>query len=382
VTAGRGPLDGVRVLELGGIGPGPFCGMLLADLGASVVRVERPADAGRPSQHPWLHRNRRSIAVDLKRPEGVTALLALVERSDALIEGFRPGVAERLGLGPEPCLARNPGLVYGRMTGWGQDGPLAQEPGHDINYIALAGALHAIAPEGGDPVPPLNLVGDFGGGGMLLALGLLAALLNSRATGQGQVVDAAMTDGTALLLAMTYGFLAHGRWQDRPASNLLDGGAPFYTVYRCADDRHVSVGSIEPQFYASLLRVLGLSEDPLFARQFDRAAWPAMRDRLAGLFRSRERDEWAARFDGQGACVTPVLSLTEAPEHPHNAARGTYLPGPGGGIQPAPAPRFSGTPAATPVEAPLAGADTRAVLRDCGLPDEQLTDLFARGVLA
>lgn len=382
MTAGRGPLDGVRVLELGGIGPGPFCGMLLADLGASVVRVERPADAGQPTPHPWLHRNRRSIAVDLKRPEGVTALLALVERSDALIEGFRPGVAERLGLGPEPCLARNPALVYGRMTGWGQDGPLAQEPGHDINYIALAGALHAIAPAGGDPVPPLNLVGDFGGGGMLLALGLLAALLNSRATGQGQVVDAAMTDGTALLLAMTYGFLAHGRWQDRPASNLLDGGAPFYTVYRCADDRHVSVGSIEPQFYAALLRVLGLSEDPLFARQFDRAAWPAMRDRLAGLFRTGERDEWAARFDGQGACVTPVLSLTEAPEHPHNAARGTYLPGPDGGVQPAPAPRFAATPTATPLAAPLAGADTRAVLRDCGLSDDQLTALFADGVLA
>jgi len=385
-AAGRGPLTGVTVLELGGIGPGPFCGMLLGDLGAEVIRVEHPDQAGKPTLHPVLHRNRRSVAIDLKQPEGAAAALALAGRVDVLIEGFRPGVAERLGLGPGQCLAANPALVYGRMTGWGQDGPLAQEPGHDINYIALAGALHTIAPQGGDPVPPLNLVGDFGGGGMLLALGVLGALLHARGTGRGQVVDAAMTDGTALLLAMTYGLLGQGLWQDRPAANLLDGGAPFYRTYRCADGGHVAVGAIEPQFYAALLRVLELTGDPLFAAQQDRAAWPAMTGRLAGLFATRDRDAWAAAFAGQGACVTPVLSLTEAPADPHNSARGTYRRAGDGSVQPSPAPRFSATPTADPTAAPATGADTRSVLSGGALPgrvlsEEQLDALFERGVL-
>ncbi|MEV6108339.1 CaiB/BaiF CoA-transferase family protein [Streptomyces sp. NPDC051940] len=378
-----GPLAGVRVLELGGIGPGPFCGMLLGDLGAEVIRVDRPAEAGRGSAHPVLHRNRRTITVDLKHPDGAAALLRLAESCDIVVEGFRPGVVERLGLGPEEFLARNPALVYGRMTGWGQDGPFAQEPGHDINYIGLTGALHAIAPYGGgDPVPPVNLVGDFGGGGMLLALGLVSAVLHARATGRGQVVDAAMTDGTALLLAMTYGFLATGRWQDRPASNMLDGGAPFYTVYRCADDRHMAVGSIEPQFYAALLRVLGLTDDPDFAAQHDQGKWPAMRERLAAVFAGRGRDAWAEAFDGQGACVSPVLSLTEAPDHPHNAARDTYRRTPQGAVEPAPAPRFSATPTAEPAPAARTGADTRRILAGAGLTDEELDTLTDKGVVA
>ncbi|MFI0961266.1 CaiB/BaiF CoA transferase family protein [Streptomyces sp. NPDC021080] len=377
-----GPLAGVRVLELGGIGPGPFCGMLLGDLGAEVIRVDRPTEAGRISTHPILHRNRRSITVDLKHPDGAAALQRLVDSCDVVLEGFRPGVVERLGLGPEQCLARNPKLVYGRMTGWGQDGPYAQAPGHDINYIGLTGALHAIAPYGGgDPVPPINLVGDFGGGGMMLAFGVVSALLHARATGQGQVVDAAMTDGTALLLAMTYGYLAQGRWQDRPASNLLDGGAPFYTVYRCSDDRHMAVGSIEPQFYTALLRVLGLTKDPDFAAQHDTDHWPVMRKRLTAIFASRTRDEWSQAFDGQGACVSPVLSLTEAPEHPHNAARGTYRRTEHGAVEPAPAPRFGSTPAAEPKPAARIGTDTREVLAAAGLTGDELDALSDQGVI-
>ncbi|MFC1411122.1 CaiB/BaiF CoA transferase family protein [Streptacidiphilus sp. N1-12] len=378
--AAAGPLAGVRVAELGGIGPVPFCGMLLGDLGAEVVRVDHPSAAGRPSPFPVVHRNRRSLAVDLKQPQGVDAVLRLVQDCDAVIEGFRPGAVERLGLGPDACLARNPRLVYGRMTGWGQDGPMAQEPGHDINYIALAGALHTIGPADGDPVPPLNLVGDFGGGGMLLALGVLSAVISARTTGHGQVVDAAMTDGTALQLAMTYGFLAQGRWEDRRGVNILDGGAPYYGVYRCADGGHVAVGAIEGPFYAALLRVLGLDTDPVYARQQDRAAWPAMRAGLERAFGSRSRDEWARLFDGQGACVTPVLSLTEAAGHPHNAARGTYRPLPGG-FAPAPAPRFSGTPAAEPAPAATVGADTGRVLAELGLADEEITALRDKGVI-
>ena len=362
MSAGSGgPLAGVRVVELGGIGPGPFCGMLLADLGAEVIRVDRPEDAGRPSAHPILHRGRRSVVLDFKDPTDLETVRRLVDSADALVEGFRPGVAERLGLGPSACRARNPRLVYGRITGWGQDGPLAQEPGHDINYIALAGALHAIGPADGDPVVPLNLVGDMGGGGMLLALGVVAALVHARATGEGQVVDAAMTDGTALQLALVQGLLATGRWSDHRGANVLDGAAPFYRTYRCADGRHVALGAIEPQFYAALLDVLDLRDDPDFAAQYDPQAWPRMAQRLAAMFASAPRDEWATRFAGRGACVTPVLDFAEAAAHPHNAARGTYRMVDGHPV-PGTAPRFSATPAGPPPSAPVTGAHTREVL--------------------
>ena len=376
-----GPLAGVRVIELGGIGPGPFCGMILSDLGAEVVRIERPTDAGTETSMPILLRGRRSAAIDLKSAAGLDVVLRLIDNADAVIEGFRPGVTERLGVGPETCLARNPTLVYGRMTGWGQDGPLAHEAGHDITYIAIAGALEAIGPRDGDPVVPLNLIGDMGGGGMLLALGITAALVHARATGEGQVVDAAMTDGTAIQLAGVHGLMAAGQWNDRRGSNLLDGAAPFYRVYRCADRRHIAVGALEPQFYAALLRVLGLTGDPVFAQQHDRSAWPSMCARLAEIFVTRTRDEWSAAFVGQEACVAPVLSLAEAAAHPHNVARGTYVVG-DGVIQPGPAPRFLGTPSAEPGPLHEAGADTDAVLGEIGLTPAEIDDLRTQGVVA
>ncbi|MFH8735177.1 CaiB/BaiF CoA transferase family protein [Streptomyces sp. NPDC017964] len=376
-----GPLAGVKVVELGGIGPGPFCAMVLGDLGADVVRVDRPAEAGSDAARPVMHRNRRSVTADLKNPEGVEVVRALADGADILIEGFRPGVTERLGLGPDELLARNPRLVYGRMTGWGQDGPMAQEPGHDIDYIALSGALHTIGPADGDPVPPLNLVGDFGGGGMLLAVGVLSAVLNARSTGRGQVVDTAMTDGSALLLSMMYGFLATGRWTDERGANFLDGTAPYYRAYRCADGEHVAVGPVEPHFYASLLRVLGLSDDADFAAQNDRAKWPVMTERLAAVFATRDRDEWAKEFAGQEACVAPVLSLTEAPHHPHNAARSTYLFGDDGLVEPAPAPRFSDTPAGVPVPSPVVGAHTDEVLAEAGFDAGRIAALRAAGAV-
>ncbi|HEX6725363.1 MAG TPA: CaiB/BaiF CoA-transferase family protein [Gaiella sp.] len=376
-----GPLSGLRVVELGGIGPVPLCGMVVSDLGAEVVRVDRPADAGREPLVPTLHRGRRSLAIDLKAPEGADLVLRLVDRCDALIEGFRPGVLERLGLGPEICLARNPRLVYGRMTGWGQDGPLAQEAGHDVNYIALAGALGAIGPAEGDPVVPLNLIADMGGGGMLLALGVCAGVLRARETGQGQVVDAAMTDGTALQLAGIYGLLARGLWTDRRGTNLLDGAAPFYRTYRCADGGHVAVGCLEPQFYAAFLGVLGLDADPLFSDQHERSAWPAMGARLEAVFAERPRDEWTAAFAGHDACVTPVLGLEEAARHPHNAARGTYVVDDTGAVQPGVAPRFRGTPSEAPGPARPIGADTDAVLRELGMDDAALAELRERGVV-
>ncbi|MGW1979527.1 CaiB/BaiF CoA transferase family protein [Streptomyces sp. NPDC001889] len=372
-----GALAGIRVVELGGIGPGPFAGMLLADQGAEVVRVDRPALAGTASGHPVLHRGRRSVALDLKDPRGVEAALAIIDTADALVEGFRPGVAERLGLGPGICLARNPGLVYGRMTGWGQDGPLAQAPGHDINYIAVAGALGALGAAGENPPVPLNLFGDMGGGGMLLALGITTALLSAERTGRGQVVDAAMTDGTAVQLALIHGLLAVGRWEDARGVNLFDGGAPFYRTYRTSDGGHMAVGSVEPPFYAALLDVLGLAGDPLFARQHDRAAWPAMSARLDEVFAGRTRAEWTAVFDGTPSCVTPVYGLTEAASHPHNVARGTYYTE-NGLLQPAPAPRFSGTPAATPRPAPVVGAHTREVLTEAGLDADTVDALAPR----
>jgi alpha-methylacyl-CoA racemase len=362
----QGPLAGVRVVELGGIGPGPFCGMLLADLGADVVRVDRAADAGRPSEHPVLHRGRRSVALDLKDAVAVDAVLRLVDGADALVEGFRPGVAERLGLGPDSCLGRNPRLVYGRMTGWGQDGPLAQLPGHDINYLALAGVLGALGEPDREPRPPLNLVGDMGGGGLLLALGVVSAVLSARATGRGQVVDAAMTDGAAIQLSLVHGLLARGMWVDRRGGNLFDGSAPFYRTYRCADGGFVAVGAIEPQFYAALLDGLGLAADPLCANQFDASAWPAMGTRLSEVFATRTRDEWAEHFAGTQACVTPVLSFGEAALHPHHRARGTFSDA-NGLLEAAPAPRFSQTPSGTVARAPLVGAHTREVLLEAGL---------------
>ena len=377
-----GPLTGIRVVELGGIGPGPYCAMLLADHGADVIRVERPEEAGTETLHPVLHRGRRSVTIDLKRPAGVDVVLGLIAGADVLVEGFRPGVTERLGLGPDACLATNPTLVYGRMTGWGQDGPLAQEAGHDIDYIALAGALGAIGPGDGDPIVPLNLVGDMGGGGLLLAFGIVTALLHARATGEGQVVDAAMTDGTAVQLAGILGLLARGEWTDRRGSNVLDGAAPFYRTYRCADGRHVAVGCLEPQFYAELLRVLDVSDEPLFAGQYDRSAWPAMAERLAAIFQRAPRDEWAALFAGRDACVAPVLSLGEAAVHPHNVARGTYAVDDNGAIQPCAAPRFLGTPTRASRLAPIVGADTDEVLAELGLDDAAVAELRSSGVVA
>ncbi|WP_344126737.1 CaiB/BaiF CoA-transferase family protein [Luedemannella flava] len=382
---GQGPLAGLRVVELGGIGPAPFCGMMLGDLGADVIRVARVEEAGAPAPDAVLHRNARSVAVDLKHPDGVAALLRVVDGADAVIEGFRPGVAERLGLGPDVCLARRPALVYGRMTGWGQTGPAAHTPGHDINYVGLAGVLDAIRPAGAvdwAPVPPANLVGDFGGGGMLLAVGLLAALLHARTTGQGQVVDAAMVDGSALLLAMAYGAWRPGVWQAVGGIDIVSGGAPFYRSYRCADGGHVVVGALEPRFYAELLAVLGLAGDPDFAAQYDRWAWPAMHARLAEIFAGRARDEWARLFDGTQACVTPVLGMDEAPDHPHLAARGTYRTRDDGTVEPAPAPRFAATPAG-PVRAPRPlGADTAAVLAAAGLAEDDVARLAKAGVVA
>lgn len=337
-----GPLAGVRVVELGGIGPGPFCAMMLSDMGADVLRVERPGGTHTTSD-PVLHRGRRWLSADLKKAEDRSAVLRLVSDVDVLIEGFRPGVAERLGLGPNDCHAVNPRLIYGRMTGYGREGPLAQRAGHDINYISVAGALGAIGRE--DPVPPLNLVGDFGGGGMLLAFGIACALAEVRVSGLGQVVDAAIVDGTALQMGMFYGMLAQGAWTDRRGSNTLDGGAPFYDVYRCGDGRHVAVGAVESQFYANLLAVLRLSDEPEFADQWDRSSWPGMRVRLGQVFSTRPREEWAELFAEVDACVTPVLSLIEATRHSHNTARSVYQADDKGVFQPAPAPRFSRTPA-------------------------------------
>ena len=369
-----GPLAGVRVVELAGIGPGPFCAMLLADLGAEVLRVDRPA-ASRPAWPRVLARGRRSVAVDLKHPDGAGVVLDLVAAADALVEGFRPGVAERLGIGPDACLARNPRLVYGRVTGWGQEGPWQQAAGHDIDYIALAGALHPIGHAGGPPVPPLNLVGDFGGGGMLLALGVVAALLEAGRSGAGQVVDAAMVDGAALLTTQFHELLAAGLWAEERGANLLDGGAPFYGVYETADGRHLAVGALEPQFYAELLRRLGLDDGDLPA-QLDRDGWPLLRERLAAVFRTRTREEWCELLAGTDACVAPVLALAEAPAHPHNRARGTFVEV-GGVTQPAPAPRFSRTPCDPPTPAASPGEHTDQALADWGLPPDKIARLRA-----
>ncbi|MBI2709029.1 MAG: CoA transferase [Actinobacteria bacterium] len=383
-----GPLAGIRVIEIAGIGPGPFCAMVLADLGAEVVRVDRAASvtgsgagADAPPPADVMNRGRRSIGVDLKHPDGVATVLRLVESADALIEGFRPGVMERLRLGPDACHERNPRLVYGRMTGWGQDGPYAAAAGHDINYIALAGALDPIGRRGEAPVPPLNLVGDFGGGGMLLALGVCAALVEAGRSGQGQVVDAAMVDGAALLTTMFHAFRAMGIWHDERGTNLLDTGAHFYDVYECADGRYVSIGSIEPQFYAELLRLTGLEGTDL-PWQMDRAQWPAMKEHLAGVFRTKTRDEWCALMEGSDVCFAPVLSLAEAPSHPHNVHRGTFTEV-AGVVQPAPAPRFDRTPAGIGAPPPHAGQHTDEVLAAwAGLDGDDIAKLRESGAVA
>jgi alpha-methylacyl-CoA racemase len=366
----------MRVVEIAGIGPAPFAGMLLADLGAEVLRVDRPGVSAVPGdpRHDLLGRGKRSVALDLKRAEAAAVVRRLVASADVLIEGFRPGVAERLGIGPEDCHAVNPALVYGRMTGWGQDGPLATTAGHDITYLALSVVLHAIGPADGAPVPPLNLLGDYGGGGMLLAVGILAALWHSRRTGTGQVVDASIVDGSALLAAQLHGFLREGLWTDRRGANLLDGAAPNYGVYATADGRHLAVGPLEPKFWAEFAARVGVEGNP-----YDHAEWPALRERIAERIATRTRAEWLAVFDDSDACVAPVLSLSEAAasDHPHLAARGTFTRA-HGVTQPAPAPRFSATPAALELPPPYPGEHTRQALADWGIGD--IEALLAGGV--
>ena len=372
-----GPLAGVRVVELAALGPAPYCAMLLADLGADVVRVDRAGAAALPM--PVLDRGRRSIEVNLKHPDGVDVVRRLAASADVLVEGFRPGVLERLGLDPAELLDDNPRLVIGRMTGYGQDGPLAPRAGHDITYAALSGALAAIGERGGPPTVPLNLVADFGGGGMLLAVGLLAALHSARETGRGQVVDAAMVEGAASLMSMIYGFRAVGAWSLERGSNLLDGGAPFYRTYRCADDRYVAVGAIEPEFYALLVDGLGLSSAVDLAVQGDPATWPATHALFEQAFAGRTRQEWVDVLGGTDACLQPVLDLDEAPSHPHNVARGTFVDV-GGHPQRAPVPRFSATPTGVPEPGPRPGRDTEAILAEIGLGD-QAAELRAQGAV-
>ncbi len=376
-----GVLSGLRVIEIEAIGPAPFAGMMLADHGAEVLRIDRVTESGlgiaaADAARDPLARGKRSVAFDLKRGEGVEAALKLIARADALIEGFRPGVMERLGLGPETCLKRNPKLVYGRMTGYGQSGPLAPRAGHDIDYIALAGALAAIGPQD-RPVPPLNLIGDFGGGGMLLAFGVAAALLSVARGGKGQVVDASMVEGAALLTAFLHGLKAMGLWNENRAANLLDGGAPFYDAYRTKDGKFLAVGAIEPKFYAELIEKLGLGGATL-PGQMDRARWPVLKQRIAAAIATRSRAEWEAIFDGSDACVAPVLTMTEAPAHPHNAARKNFVSA-FGVVQPAPAPRFAASPGAIAGPPRPAGADTRKALMDWGFSVKEIDALIASG---
>lgn len=380
-----GPLQGIRVIELQGIGPGPFCGMMLSDMGAEVIRIDRAGNvSGVASDGPpidVLARGRSSIGVDLKNPEGVEVVLRLIETADALIEGFRPGVMERLGLGPDECFARNPKLVFGRMTGWGQEGPYAMAAGHDINYIALAGALEPIGRQGEAPVPPLNLVGDFGGGGMLLAFGVVCAVVEAQRSGKGQVVDAAMVDGAASLMAMFHSMRALGVWNDERGTNLLDTGSHFYDVYECADGRYISIGSIEPQFYSELLRLTGLEQDEGFAAQMDRTSWPDLKERIGAVFMTKTRDDWCEIMEATDVCFAPVLTLAEAPEHPHNQHRGVFTEI-AGVTQPNPSPRFSRTkemiqgPPANP------GEHTDQVLSSAGYDPDDISKLRDVGAVA
>ena len=377
-----GPLAGLRVVELQGIGPGPFCGMMLADMGAEIIRVDRSAAVGSGARTAdVLARGRKSIAVDLKNPQGVETVLKLVETADVLLEGFRPGVTERLGLGPDVCLERNPKLVYGRMTGWGQTGTMAHAAGHDINYISLSGVLHAIGEAGSRPTPPLNLVGDFGGGGMLLAFGIVAALYERGVSGKGQVIDAAMTDGSALLANSIFGLMGQGVWNHNRGSNLLDGGAHFYGTYETKDARFVSIGSIEPQFYALLLEKTGLDQDPELAKQMSRDDWPKLREKLAAVLATKTRDEWDEIMLGTDICYAPILNFDEAVAHPHNQARNTFVAS-ADIVQAAPAPRFSRTEPELP-EPPVApGEHSEEVLASMGLDAAAIAELKASGAIA
>jgi alpha-methylacyl-CoA racemase len=370
-----GPLQGIRIVEFAGIGPGPFAAMLFADMGAEVIRIDRKG--GRlPHKTEIYLRGRRTLALDLKKPEAVEAALRLIEKADALIEGFRPGVMERLGIGPNVCLARNPRLVYGRMTGWGQTGTLANAAGHDINYIALTGALHAIGPKGGKPVPPLNLVGDFGGGALYLAFGIACGIIEAKKSGKGQVVDTAMTDGAASLMTMFYGMSAMGIMKETRGSNMLDGGAHFYDTYETKDGKFVAIGSIEPQFYKELMEKAAIS-DPAFAAQLERDAWPALKDKLAAVIKTKTRDEWDKAMLGSDVCYAPVLSLAEAPKHPHNLARKTFVEI-DGVTQPAPAPRFSRTAPDVQGVKPL---DNDAALAAWGFSGSEIEALRAAGAV-
>jgi alpha-methylacyl-CoA racemase len=379
-----GPLAGVKIVELAGIGPGPFAGMLLSDMGADIVRIDRagqvnPADFDKPNLEP-LYRGRRSIGVDLKNPEGVELVLKLVEKADALTEGFRPGVTERLGLGPDVCLARNPKLVYSRMTGWGQDGPMAQAAGHDINYIALAGALAHFGRAGGKPTPPINLVGDFGGGGMFQAFGVVCGILEARTSGKGQVIDVAMVDGTATLMSMMWGLKKIGFWSESLGDNVLDTGAPFYDTYETSVGKFISLGSLEPQFYAELIQKIGLEGEEL-PSQMDKNGWGTLRDKFTALFKTKTRDDWDAILKGSDACYAPVLTMSEAANEEHIKARNTII-NRGGVDQPAPAPRFSRTPGEIERDAPWPGQHTDEALGDWGFADGEITKLRESGAVA
>ena len=373
-----GPLDGVRIIEMAGIGPGPFCGMMLADHGAEVIRVERPGPVS-ATFRDVMGRSRKSIVVDVKKPGAVDVIRDLCRGADGLIEGYRPGVMERLGLGPDVLLADNPKLVYGRMTGWGQTGPMSQAAGHDLNYISLSGALYAMGAADEKPPIPLNLVGDFGGGGMMLAFGMVSAILSARGTGRGQVVDCAMAEGAAVLAAMFYSMIGSKIWDGSRGTNVLSGASPFYGVYQTSDGEFVSLGSLEPQFYAELLKRTGLSEDEDFQHQNDRAFWPAMQAKLTALFRTKSRDQWRAVMEGSDVCFAPVMSMQEAPSHPHNVARGAFVEA-FGIVQPAPTPRYSESQT-TPPSYTEKGADADAVLADAGLSADRIAELRAAGVV-
>lgn len=374
-----GPLTGIRVVEMAGIGPGPFTAMMLSDLGAEVIRVDRLSHKGTGHRANVLNRGRKSIAVDLKNPRGVETTLRLIEQADVVLEGFRPGVMERLGLGPEKCLSVNPRLIFGRMTGWGQTGPLSQAAGHDINYISIAGALGAMGYADRPPAPPLNLVGDFGGGAMYLLTGILAALVERATSGQGQIIDAAMTDGTASLLSPFFGLMAMNMWTTDRFSNRLDGGAFYYGSYECSDGKYISIGSLEPQFYALLLEKAEIT-DPEFQEQLDAAAWPAKREKLNQLFKTRTRQQWCDIMEGTDVCFAPVLDLKEAPTHPHNIDRKTFVELEGV-VQPAPAPRFSRTQGEIQGPAAMAGEHTREVLSAWNFTDQEIGELQASGAI-